>query len=95
MHIVDDEDIALIPMSPRSRATFMKIDLAIKDLTKRLDAQDATMGAALAKQEAFNERRDEDERIRKEYAETGRTPTAVYKREGIERHRYLNRRDDA
>ena len=92
-----DEDESLIALAKRSGNPAM-IDAAkrLDALMKRADEQDAAFAkmATYGDELKTKKRGAEDERIMKEYRETGVRPLAMWQREGAERHAYLNGRDD-
>jgi hypothetical protein len=83
MHIVDPEDLSLLPLTKRQRATFESIEKSLRDATRRLDAMDSIskrLDDLAAEVAAGNKRRSEDAAIVAEWRETGRMPAAMLSR---------------
>ena len=96
MHIVDDEDIASMNLSKSDRIAYERIEIIERSDEAHGRAGRSAGGTA---GQARCDRRGKSRSSRsgrsvKIFNETGLTPVELMRREGVERHRYLNGLDD-
>jgi hypothetical protein len=80
MHIVDQEDLSLLPLTKRQRDSFEAIEKSLRDVTRRLDAMDnlnKRLDEMAAEISALNKRKADDAAVVAEFNERGRTPPHV------------------
>jgi hypothetical protein len=80
MHIVDQEDLSLLPLTKRQRDTFERIEKGIRDATRRLDEMDVLakrLDEVVAKVEALHKKRADDAAAIDEFNKTSRTPAHI------------------